>query len=123
MIATIQPNARAKTSLVLKMHEVGINTRYLGLIFHEMEKIGDENWLVRIFVEMVSRITKNKMRRKWRKAQFTLQCQSIDKRVTSSLLNRLLGNSEDAETFWKETIHPALEKHYPPFKYSGTDTH
>ena len=119
-IIKVDPRKRDGESLVLQMHEHGINTRYLGLLYFHMEHEGDRNWMTHIFVEMVSRTVKSQVRLLWREAQFkrNLQCLSIDKAITASYFNVLLGRSDEGRVFWKQKLVPAMELKYPPFKWN-----
>ena len=123
-LVEIPPAQRNEVPLVLTMHEHGINTRFLGLVYqHVDERHHDDNWLVRIFAEMVARAVKNEVRRQWRNAQLRrdLQCLSVDKRIAATCLNNVLGFSAEADVYWATVLRPALERKYPPFAYRGQE--
>ena len=73
---------------------------------------------------MVSRTVKSQVRLLWREAQFKrhLQCLSIDKAITASYFNALLGRSAAGELFWKQKLVPAMEMKYPPFKWDTNES-
>lgn len=123
-VRKVDPRKRNGESLVLQMHEHGINTRYLGLLYQHMSDEGDRNWLTHIFVEMVSRTVKSQVRLLWREAQFkrNLQCLSIDKAVTASYFNVLLGRSDEGMMFWKQKLVPAMGAEIPSVQVGHKQT-
>lgn len=116
------PTARRESfPLVMRMHEAGINVRFLGLLHNEAKQRKDEYWCVQIMIEMCARVIKNQvralLRRKMR--ELMLPGESVYRSVVVAHLNLVFGSSKASLRHWSTAIVPALSQRFRPFVYSG----
>lgn len=107
--SSLQENAykKAQTILIYEMHREGINLRYMGKIRKEAKS----KELKRvILVEMIARVLKNTLKRKWRNlVKKNPECgEESYKHVTAKFLNRALGESNDSFIYWQFNVKPAI---------------
>lgn len=107
--SSLQQNAykKAQTILINEMHREGINLRYMGKIRKEAKS----KELKRvILVEMIARVLKNTLRRKWRNlVKKNPECgEESYKHVTAKFLNRALGESNESFIYWQFYVKPAI---------------
>lgn len=94
--------------LIEEMHRYGVNCRHLGLVLAAMIKT---EWRQVIFIEMVSRTMKTKMRRYMREAmEFKIVGSGVLPFIRTAYIymNIVLGSSEISEKHWNETLLPEL---------------
>lgn len=98
----------------LYLHAAGINLRFLGLLYAEVRKIGDERWRIVILFEMVSRVIKDMINELLRTEVRRLKTpgEAAYCRAVVSRLNIIFGTSEESSKFWADTIEPALVAKY-----------
>ena len=112
---------RENFRLVMRMHEAGINVRFLGLLHNEAKQRKDEYWCVQIMIEMCARVIKNQvralLRRKMR--ELLLPGESVYRSAVVAHLNLVFGSSRASLRHWSTAIVPALSQRFPPFVYSG----
>eukprot|EP01125_Pyxidicula_operculata_P011059 TRINITY_DN3612_c0_g1_i10.p1 TRINITY_DN3612_c0_g1~~TRINITY_DN3612_c0_g1_i10.p1 ORF type:complete len:1231 (+),score=183.36 TRINITY_DN3612_c0_g1_i10:494-3694(+) len=111
-------NLRLQETLIVFLHREGINIRHLGLVRSHVK-----NPEIRqlILIEMIARLVKNVLRKKWRDQMKKQPSASEEpcKKVAVKYLNLVLGNDERSKLYWQfelkqqlcEKFLGALENH------------
>lgn len=97
----------AQKTLIEEMHRTGINIRHLGLVRQHAKS---PELRQAIMVEMISRVLKVNLRKKWRQKMDKNPSAELEsfKHVTAKYLNLALGTSDRGSLHWAFDLIPQL---------------
>lgn len=92
----------------------GINLRHMGFIRSLLVRSGKDSLADVVLLEIISRSMRSILTENWRDIVSTYKLINIDmlKTTTVNMLNLLVENSEQADTFWKEDIKKMMLTKY-----------
>ena len=116
-LVQVPPEKRDKFELILMLHAAGINVRFLGELYMEMKRLGNEYWCLRLTIEMSARVIKNDVRSLMRQKmrEMCVPGESAYRSLVVRRLNRIFGNSIDTMRYWSSVLRKELSARFPPF--------
>ena len=93
--------------LLTYLHQAGINIRYLGVLRSHLRTAAMRDMLL---VEMLARVLKAEMRRRWRERMSTVRYISDGayRRCSIDFCNLVFFNSKDSRTYWQTEVKQQL---------------
>ena len=112
---------RAAVPLVMRLHEAGINCRHLGRVYGFVANSSDEDWAVRLLVEMAARVVRSEvnalLRRKMLELRHPGEC--AYRAAVVLYLNLVLGASRPSAEHWARSLVPGMAAKFPGFGASA----